>query len=214
MKIIINEKEKNFVFEMDGYDQTVTFQEVYDSFSWKQFGIVTVQHARKNENGLYNSTSFTRGQFLEMMKNGREHFYRSKGVWDYNTAVHKLYAVLDGKSLSEAETEVENLSKQHEVIWKATLDWNNERVKRYYKEECELEALKCVAYPSKEIVEKMKSHHNKMKRIDAEQPPFELQKEMQRLYDAALDESLPSIKLSNVTPNLVTEAFKDELTIQ
>lgn len=210
MKLIVNEKEKNFVFELEGYDQTVTFQEVYDSFSWKQFGIVTVQHARKNENGLYNSTSFTRGQFLEMMKFGREHYYRSKGVWEYNTGVHKLYAVLDGETLAEAEAEVENLSKQHEEIWKASLEWNNERVKRYYKEECSLEALKCIMYPDNEVTEKMALHHNKMKRIDKELPPFDLREEMEKLYIAARDTKQPKVKLSNVTPSIVKGSYISE----
>jgi len=213
MRIIINEKEKNFVFEMDGYEQVVTFKEITDSLDWKEKGIINIKHSEKNVYGFFNNTCLTRGQFLEMMKNGREHYYRSKGVWDYNTGVHKLYAILDGKSLAEAEAEIENLSKQHEAIWRATLEWNNERVKRYYQEECNLEALKCIAYPGKDVMDKMKIQKRKMKQIDNEQPPFELPKEMQRLYDAALDESLPHIKLSNVSPDLVKQEYGEDFKV-
>lgn len=206
MKITLLPEQNKFLFECDDIEQEVTFDAVKDSGSWKEHKLVTIRHKAVGENGSYSVTTLNRNVYLENMKHGDEAYLKSCGIWDLNTTIHKLYALLDGKAEEEVETEIENVSRQRNKLDQLKREWSNEQVEKYAALE---QALVDVETESeREKVEK------KMLKIKQQKPPFLVSQEMKKMYFAARDESKPAIKFSNVTPELVKEAYGEDLTIQ
>ena len=205
MKITLLPDQQKFTYEFDGIEQEVLFSDVLDSNSWKEHKLVTVIHKAVDENGNHSVTSLNRDVYLENMKHGDEAYLKSCGIWDLNTTIHKLYALLDGRVEEEVETEVENVSLQRNKLDQLKRDWSNEQVEKYAALE---QAIVDAETPAeKEKIEK------KMAKVKQEKPPFLVSQEMKKMYFAARDKSKPEISFANVTPEAVKAAYGDDLTI-
>ena len=205
MKITLLPDQQKFTYEFDGIEQEVLFSDVLDSNSWKEHKLVTVIHKAVDENGNHSVTSLNRDVYLENMKHGDEAYLKSCGIWDLNTTIHKLYALLDGRAEEEVETEIENVSLQRNNLDQLKRDWSNEQVEKYAALE---QAIVDAETPAeKEKIEK------KMLKIKQQKPPFLVSQEMKKMYYASRDESKPEVTLANVTPEAVKESYGDDLII-
>lgn len=205
MNITIKEKSRSFTFEYEGEEFNVKFSDILDSVDWQQFGFITIKHGN-------SSTTLNRAVFLETMKEGSEGYHKKRGVWELNTQIHRLYKILDGGHVSEADKEIENLSKLHTDMWHELLDWNNKKVERIAAVEHEVEQLSAGFYPDEATMKKIQDLKRKVDRMNKEEPPFHLRDEMERLYQDARDDSKPEIKFSNIKRNKGVEYIvqKDE----
>ena len=206
MKITLLPDQQKFLFENGGPESEYTFQEILDSKEWKEKKNIQIVHREKNEYGHVLVDCLTRNVFLETMKEGDEEYQRHRGAWDLNTAIHKLYALLDGRDLEEAEEEIANISAQHTAMATANREFNNEQVEKIYALEQALPEAK-----TEVEIEKISKEIEKLK---ANGKLYSIPKELKKMYYAARDESKPAIKFSNVTPDVVKEAYGEELTIQ
>jgi len=205
MKITLLPEQEKFLFEFDGAEQEVRFSDVLGSDAWKESKMVQVIHKAVNEHGQHAITTLNRNVFLETMKEGDEEYQRSRGAWDLSTTIHKLYALLDGKALEEAELEIEHISAQHTAMAKANRDFNNEQVEKIISLEQALAEAKTEAE-----VEKI---NKKIEKLKANRKLYSIPKELKKMYFAARDESKPEITFANVTPEAVKQAYGDDLII-
>ena len=192
--IQINPRTESFTFTFEDLVQEVTFESVLNSESWLTNKTISIVHDSVTEYGTHPVTCLNREAFTGKITTGAEEYYRANGLWDYATAIHKLYAILDGKTEEEAELEVTNLSTQRDIVDAQKREWNNDMVVRFAAAE--------------EIGDK-----EAMKAIKAEKCPIISSQEMKKLLFAARDESKPSLKLSNVTPEEVKKAYKGKLNV-
>lgn len=206
MKITLLPEQQQFIFQNGGVESAYTFQEILDSKDWKEKKLIKIVHREKNEYGYTVVDCLTRNVYLETMKEGDEEYQRYRGAWDLNTTIHKLYALLDGRELEEAEEEITNISAQHTAMANANREFNNEQVEKIYALEQALPEAKTEAE-----VEKI---NKKIEKLKANRKLYSIPKELKKMYFAARDESKPAIKFSNVTPELVKEAYGEDLTIQ
>ena len=205
MKITLLPEQQKFLFEYDGVEQEVLFSEVLDSDAWKENKLVQITHKAVNEHGQRSVTTLNRNVFFETMKEGDEEYHKHRGAWDLNTTIHKLYAILDGKELEEAELEIEHISAQHTAMAKANREFNNEQVEKIFALEQALPEAKTEAE-----VEKI---NKKVEKLKANRKLYSIPKELKKMYFAARDESKPEITFANVTPEAVKQAYGDDLTI-
>lgn len=206
MKITLLPEQEKFLFEVDGVEQEVLFSDVLESKCWKESKMVKIIHKAVSEHGQRSETTLNRNVFLETMKEGDEEYQRYRGAWDLNTTIHKLYALLDGKALEEAELEIEHISALHTAMAKANRDFNNEQVEKIYALEQALTEAK-----TESEVEKI---NKKIEKLKANRKLYSIPKELKKMYFAARDESKPEITFANVTPEAVKEAYGDSLIIQ
>ncbi len=206
--ITINETERLFTLNDEFTDTECTFDEVLKSEDWIQKRVITITHNTVTEDGKNLSSCLSRGAFTDNMIHGDRDYMKSRieGVYEYNTAIHKLYNLLEGKTIEEAEAEIENICEQRTKLDQLKREWNNEQVEKYAALEQALVGVETES--EREKVEK------KMLKIKQQKPPFLVSQEMKKMYYAARDESKPSIKFSNVTPELVNDSYGDTLTIQ
>lgn len=203
MNITLLPSQEKFIFEYDGVEQEVTFNEIKNSDSWKEHKLITITHLAVNEHGIHPVTTLNRTSFLDNMKHADEEYMRYYNLWDINTTIHKLYSLLDGKSEDVIDTEIENVSEQRKQLDQAKRDWNNSQVEKYAALE---EALPLAETDiDREKIEK------KMQKIKSQKPPFLVSQEMKKLYFAARDKSKPEITLANVDQEKA--AYCDELKI-
>lgn len=187
--------ENKFLFDWEGQEQEVAFKTILESHDWINHKVIRVDHESVDDKGNHAFTVLNRDVFTETMKEGDEAYHKWRGLWDLNTTIHKLYALLDGKTIDEAEAEVSNVSAQRTKLDKEYLAWNDDKIVRHV---AALEAGK---------------HEEAQAILEEKQPTTTLQ-EMKKMYFAARDERKPSIKLSNVTPELVREEYGDDLVIR
>lgn len=206
MKITLLPDQNKFLFEYEGVEQDVLFSEVLSSDAWKESKNIQVIHKAVNDKGQHAVTTLNREVFLETMKEGDEAYHKERGAWDLNTTIHKLYALLDGRELEEAEDEITNISAQHTAVALANREFNNEQVEKIYALEQALTEAKTEAE-----VEKI---NKKIEKLKANRKLYSIPKELKKMYFAARDESKPAIKFSNVTPDVVKQAYGDKLIIQ
>lgn len=205
MKITLLPEQEKFLFEFDGVEQEVRFSDVLGSDAWVKSKMVQVIHKAVNEHGQRSVTILNREVFLETMKEGDEAYHKERGAWELNTTIHKLYALLDGKDLEEADREIKNISAAHDRIRGEILDWNNERAEKVFALQ---ESLKETDSESdKTKIEK------KILKLKEALPPTSVPAELKKMYFAARDESKPEITFANVTPDAVKQAYGDDLTI-
>lgn len=195
MKITLLEGEGKFLFDWEGQEQEVTFQSILESQSWINNKIICIEHEAVDERGNHSITVLNRDVFTETMKEGDEAYHKHRGYWDLNTTIHRLYCLLDGKTMEEAEAEVNNISEQRTRLDRQYLDWNDDKIVRHV---AALEAGKL----------------EEAQTILAEQQPTTTLQEMKKMYFAARDTSKPDIKLSNVTPNVVMSEYGHRLVIR
>lgn len=205
MKITLLPEQQKFLFENGGPESEYTFQEILDSSDWKEKKLIRIVHREKNEYGHVLVDCLTRNVFLETMKEGDEEYQRFRGAWDLNTTIHKLYALLDGKELAEAEEEIANISAQHTAMANANREFNNEQVEKIYALEQALTEAKTEAE-----VEKL---NKKIEKLKANRKIYSIPKELKKMYFAARDKSKPEITFANVTPEAVKAAYGDDLII-
>lgn len=205
MKITLLPEQSKFTFEFDGIEQDVTFKEIKESDAWKANGVISITHKAISDKGERSVTTLNRDVYLENMKHGDEEYLKAYGLWDLNTSIHKLYALLDGKSEEAADTEIENVSSQRAKLDSLKREWSNEVVEKYSSLETAL--LEAKTTLEKEKIEK------KMAKLKQEKPPFLVSQEMKKLFFAARDESKPEITFANVTPEAVKAAYGDDLII-
>lgn len=206
MKITLLPNQQKFFFECNGVEQEVCFSDVFESDAWVKSKMVQVIHKAVNEHGQRSVTILNREVFLETMKEGDEAYHKERGAWDLSTTIHKLYALLDGKALEEAELEIEHISAQHTAMAKANREFNNEQVEKIYALEQALHEAKTEAE-----VEKI---NKKIEKLKANRKIYSIPKELKKMYFAARDKSKPEITFANVTPEAVKQAYGDNLTIQ
>ena len=205
MKITLLPEQQKFLFEYDGVEQEVLFSEVLDSDAWKENKLVQITHKAVNEHGQRSVTTLNRNVFFETMKEGDEEYHKHRGAWDLNTTIHKLYAILDGKELEEAELEIEHISAQHTAMAKANREFNNEQVEKILALE--------QALPEAETEAEVEKINKKVEKLKANRKLYSIPKELKKMYFAARDESKPEITFANVTPEAVKQAYGDDLTI-
>lgn len=215
MKITINEDQGYFTFQNGDQEYQYTFQEILESKEWKESKTIKLIHKSLNEYGYETSDTLTREIILENLKSGDENYHQQRGFWDLNTTIHKLYALLDGKSSIEAEEEIKNLSKQHDNLRQKWLQENNENVEKVFALEKEMKLNKYDFSKTKAerdmVVAKIEK---KLKKQREFVPTTNIPKELKKMYFAARDQSKPEITLANVTPEAVKEAYGDSLIIQ
>lgn len=205
MKITLQPEQNKFLFEYEGVEQEVTFKEVLESAVWKDYKLIQIIHKAVTDKGQQIRTTLNRDVFLETMKEGDEAYHKDRGAWELNTAIHTLYALLDGKTEAEAQAEITNVSAAHDRIRGEILDWNNERAEKVFALQ---EALK--ETESEADVAKLEKKIDKLKR---ELPPTSVPAELKKMYFAARDKSKPEITLANVTPELVKAAYGNSIII-
>lgn len=205
MNITLLPNQQKFLFEYDGVEQEVTFDEVLDSSSWNDNKVIAITHAALTEHGNQSITVLNREVFFETMKEGDEDYQRGRGVWELNTTIHKLYAILDGKDLEEAEAEITNISAQHTAMAKANRDFGNAQVEKIYALEQERE--------KKETAEEVEVINQKIEELKADSKVYSIPQELKKMYFAARDKSKPAIKFSNVNVRAVKDAYADNLKI-
>lgn len=206
MKITLLPEQQKFLFEYEGVEQEVLFSDVLSSDIWKGHKCISIVHTALNEHGQRSVTTLNRNVFFETMKEGDEDYQRHRGAWELNTTIHKLYALLDGRELEEAEAEITNISAQHTAMATANREFNNEQVEKIYALEQALPEAKTEAE-----VEKI---NKKIEKLKANRKLYSIPTELKKMYYAARDESKPAIKFSNVTPEAVKSAYGDRLIIQ
>ena len=206
MKITLLPEQQKFLFEYDGVEQEVLFSEVLSSDSWKDHKSVSVVHTAVNEHGKRSVSTLNRSAYLDNMKHSDEDYLKAYDLWDINTSIHKLYALLDGKTEKEVDDEITNISTQRTALDLEKRAWSNNQVLKYAALEETLADVK--------TEEEAATIKDQLQNIKKEPPPFLVSKEMKKLYYAANDESKKTIKLSNVTPAKVKAAYGDELVIQ
>lgn len=205
MKITLLPEQQKFLFEYDGVEQEVLFSEVLKSDAWKDHKYISVVHTAVNEHGQRSITTLNREVYFETMKEGDEAYQKDRGAWELNTTIHKLYALLDGKELAEAEEEIANISAQHTAMATANREFNNEQIEKIYALEQALTEAKTEAE-----VEKI---NKKIEKLKANRKLYSIPKELKKMYFAARDESKPEITFANVTPKAVKAAYGDDLII-
>lgn len=205
MKITLLPEQNKFLFEYDGVEQEVLFSDVLESKAWANDKLITIVHKAVNDKGKYAVSTLNREVFLETMKEGDEEYHRDRGAWEINTAIHKLYALLDGKTERSAQAEIENISTVHNSIRSQLLDWNNERAEKVYA----LQQSLAVSESESEVA-KLEKKIDKLKR---EMPPTSVPHELKKMYYAARDKSRPEITLANVTPEKVKESYGNSIII-
>lgn len=205
MRITINEKKKSFTFEVEGLKQEVKFSDVTESDIWKESGIISIKHEVVNEYGNHPVTTLNKEAFTANMLHGDDEYMKYRGAYELNTAIHKLYAILEGKTEKDAELEIDNVCQQRRSLDDAKRQWANEQVERIYQLEIEAASL--------EDREEVKSKLEEIKAIKMEEPPFLVSREMKKIFFAARDESAPNLTLKNVTPAKVEEHYGDSLKV-
>lgn len=205
MKITLLPDQQKFLFEYDGIEQEVFFNEVLKSDAWKEGKTIQVIHKAVNEHGQRSVTTLNRSVYLENMKHSDEDYLKAYDLWELNTTIHKLYALLDGKELAEAEEEIANISAQHTAMATANREFNNEQVEKIYALEQALTEAK-----TEGEVEKI---NKKIEKLKANRKLYSIPKELKKMYFAARDESKPEITFANVTPEAVKAAYGDDLII-
>lgn len=206
MNITLLLDQQKFIFEYDGVEQEVTFDEVLDSSSWRNHKAIAITHTAVNEHGHHSITILNREVFFETMKEGDEEYQKNRGAWELNTTIHKLYAILDGKELEEAEAEITNISAQHTAMARANREFGNAQVEKIYALEQEREKT--------ETAEEIEVINQKIEELKAESKVYSIPQEMKKMYFAARDKSKPNIKFSNVNINAVKAAYGNDLRIR
>ena len=199
--LVIKEKEELILYG-DGQGNTwqVTFAEILNTPQWKDHKVIAITHPTKTVEGASPVTFLNRVAYTANMITGDEVYHRHRGAWDYNVAIHTLYAILDGKTGALAQQEIDNISKHRTSMDKATLDWNNERVERIYA--IEQEMLK------EHTEDDLKALKDSIEEIKAEEPPFHTHKQIQKMYIIAADDKEPDIGLHNVSPDHIADYEK------
>jgi hypothetical protein len=206
MKITLLPDQQKFTFEFEGVEQEVLFSEVLASSTWLERKSITIVHTATDENGNHSVTTLNRNVYLDNMKHSDEEYLKAYNLWDLNTSIHKLYALLDGKTEKEVDDEIANVSTQRTALDLEKRAWSNDQVLKYAALE---ETLADVKTDEEAIAIK-----EQLQSIKKEPPPFLVSKEMKKLYYAANDASKKAIKLSNVTPDKVKAAYGSSLIIQ
>lgn len=206
MKITLLPDQHKFIFEYDGVEQEVLFSDVLASSAWLERKSITIVHTATDENGNHSVTTLNRKVYLDNMKHSDEEYLKTYGLLDLNTSIHKLYALLDGKTEKEVDDEIANVSTQRTALDLEKRAWSNDQVLKYAALEETLATIEDEA--------ELADIKAELESIKKEPPPFLVSKEMKKLYYAANDESKKAIKLSNVTPAKVKAAYGDDLTIQ
>lgn len=215
MKITLQQNQNKFLFEYEGIEQEVLIEVVKGSASWKEYGLITIVHKAVNDKGQHDVTTLNRDVFFETMKEGDEEYHKERGAWELNTTIHKLYALLDGKDVVEAEAEIRNISNQFNLLRKAWLEEHNDNVVKVAEIEKDILRNKYDFSKNKQqrkmIVDalNLRRHDQVMRPVSISIP-----REMKKMYFAARDESKPAIKFSNVTPDVVKQEYGDKLIIQ
>jgi len=205
MKITLLPDQHKFIFEFDGVEQEVLFSDVLESKAWANDKLITIVHKAVNDKGKYAVSTLNREVFLETMKEGDEEYQRYRGAWDLNTTIHKLYALLDGRELNEAELEITNISAQHDAMAKANREFNNEQVEK-------ISALEQALVEAKTEVD-IEKITRKIEKLKANRKLYSIPQELKKMYFAARDESKPEITLANVTPEVVKESYGNSIII-
>lgn len=205
MKIIINEKDKSIVLENNGLKKTITFEEIKQSQSWILSNVIMLEDGAINERGSKVQHFLNREAFTANMLYGDEEYMKYRGAYDLNTAIHKLYALLDGKTVEEAESEIANLCQQRKALDAEKKEWGDAQVDK-------IKELEERAKQSSDAVE-FESIVQEIEAVKKEEPPFLVSREMKKLLYAANDAECPDINLSNVSREVVLDHYGDNLNV-
>lgn len=205
MKITVKNDFSGFIFESNGVEQEVYFDDIRETSEWKVDRQIKVTHITKNEFGNCYEDLLNRDAFLEMVKRGDAEWVRNNQYFDLNKSIHQIYALMDGKTFDESEREVENILKQCERIHSQIKEWSEERsIKINMLEEAMLNA--------KGEAEHLKIK-KKIEKLRIEKKPINAVGELKKMYFAARDKSKPEISFANVTPETVKDAYGDSLNV-
>lgn len=205
MEITLLPEQRKFVCQKNGSSKEFAFDEILASNEWVQFKQIRLVHNVLNENGFPLEDLLNRDVFVESLKRGDEEWVKNQSEYNLNVAIHKLYAILLGKQENEVELEIVNLHQQSNLLYAGINEWNHERSTKIniLEEELSKVSSNAEAVKIKKKIEKLRS----------EPKPYRVPDEIKKMYFAARDESKPEITLANVTPEVVKEAYGDNLTI-
>lgn len=205
MQITISESLDSIKVNWGNKEQEITLASIKKSEAWKNDKVVRLVSDFTNEKGESFIFCANRDAFVETMKEGDEEYQRDRGAWNLNTTIHKLYGLLDGKDLAELEQEITNISSAHSKMAEENQDWRNEQVVKIAALEEALNTADCQIEREKIL--------KKIAKLNGEEQPNNIAQELKKMYFAAKDEEKPDITLANVTPDVVKEAYGDNLTI-
>lgn len=241
--IDINEKNRSLSFNADGDIISLSFDELLSSKDWLERKVIRIDHNAVTMDGAKSFSTLDRSALTVKLLHSNEKSLRHDGVWEYAAQVHKLYGIFDGKSEAEMDREIENLSKQRDLLDTAMDKWKESVVVECMSLASEAESVLTTVsdvtqalifqdskdtpedgkldietvdmlYENRDFLEGLaNAKYAEQLEKSREPKPFLVSQEMKKMLFAARDQSKPKIKLSNVTPQMVKKEYGDSLKI-